>query len=93
MRFDQAISAAAWTAPSTTSIVTGLNAHHHGYLHWDAQLDPTTETLFRAFAAHGYEVGSFVFDTNYLFKDPSRCQRPRHERNARRRIRLVARES
>lgn len=68
-RFDQAISAAPWTAPSTTSIVTGLNAHHHGYLHWDAQLDPTTETLFRAFSAHGYEVGSFVFDTNYLFKD------------------------
>ena len=68
-RFDQAISAAPWTAPSTTSIVTGLNAHHHGYLHWDAQLDPTTETIFRAFSAHGYEVGSFVFDTNYLFKD------------------------
>jgi arylsulfatase A-like enzyme len=69
VRFDQAISAAPWTAPSTTSIVTGLNAHHHGYLHWDAQIDPTTETLFRAFSAHGYEVGSFVFDTNYLFKD------------------------
>jgi len=69
VRFDQAISAAPWTAPSTTSIVTGLYAHHHGYLHWDAQLDPTTETLFRAFAAHGYEVASFVFDTNYLFKD------------------------
>ena len=68
VRFDQAISAAPWTAPSTTSIVTGLNAHHHGYLHWDAQLDPTTETIFRAFSAHGYEVGSFVFDTNYLFK-------------------------
>jgi N-sulfoglucosamine sulfohydrolase len=69
IRFDQAISAAPWTAPSTTSIVTGLYAHHHGYLHWDAQLDPTTETLFRAFAAHGYAVASFVFDTNYLFKD------------------------
>ena len=69
VRFDQAISAAPWTAPSTTSIVTGLNAHHHGYLHWDAQLDPTTETLFRAFSAHGYQVGSFVFDKNYLFKD------------------------
>lgn len=69
VRFDQAISAAPWTAPSTTSIVTGLNAHHHGYLHWDAQLDPTTETIFRAFSAHGYEVGSFVFDANYLFKD------------------------
>lgn len=69
IRYAHAISAAPWTAPSTTSIVTGLYAHHHGYLHWDAQLDPTVETWFRAFAAHGYEVGSFVFDENYLFKD------------------------
>ena len=69
VRFDQAISAAPWTAPSTTSLVTGLYAHHHGYLHWDAKLDPTIETVFRAFSAHGYEVASFVFDTNYLFKD------------------------
>jgi N-sulfoglucosamine sulfohydrolase len=69
VRFSHAISAAPWTAPSTTSIVTGVYAHHHGYLHWDAQLDPTIETMFRAFAAHGYEVASFVFDTNYLFKD------------------------
>ncbi|HWQ23616.1 MAG TPA: sulfatase [Gaiellaceae bacterium] len=69
VRFDQAISAAPWTAPSTTSLVTGLYAHHHGYLHWDATLDPTIETVFRAFAAHDYEVASFVFDRNYLFKD------------------------
>jgi arylsulfatase A-like enzyme len=69
IRYAQAISAAPWTAPSTTSIVTGLYAHHHGYLHWDAALDPSVETMFRAFAAHGYEVASFVFDTNYLFKD------------------------
>ena len=69
LRFDQAISAAPWTAPSTTSIVTGLYPHHHGYLHWDAELDPGIETLFRAFGANGYEVGSYVFDTDYLFKD------------------------
>jgi arylsulfatase A-like enzyme len=69
VRFDQAISAAPWTAPSTTSIVTGLYPHHHGYLHWDAELDPGIETLFRAFGAHGYEVGSYVFDTDYLFRD------------------------
>ena len=69
VRFDQAISAAPWTAPSMTSMVTGLYAHRHGYLHWDAQLDPTTETLFRALGAHGYEVGTFVFDRNYLFKE------------------------
>jgi len=69
VRFSHAISAAPWTAPSTTSIVTGTYAHHHGYLHWDAALDPSIETWFRAFSAHGYEVASFVFDTNYLFKD------------------------
>ena len=69
VRYEQAISAAPWTAPSTTSIVTGVYAHHHGYLHWDATLDPSIETMFRAFAAHGFEVASFVFDTSYLFKD------------------------
>jgi arylsulfatase A-like enzyme len=69
VRFDHAISAAPWTAPSMTSMVTGLYPHHHGYLHWDAELAPTTETLFRALAAHGYDVGTFVFDTNYLFRD------------------------
>ena len=69
VRFYQAISAAPWTAPSTTSLVTGLYAHHHGYLHWDAELDPAIETVFRAFSAHGFEVGSVVFDRNYLFTD------------------------
>ena len=69
VRFDQATSAAPWTAPSTTSMVTGLYAHHHGYLHWDVELDPSIDTIFGAFGRHGYEVGSFVFDRNYLFKD------------------------
>jgi arylsulfatase A-like enzyme len=69
VRFDQAISAAPWTAPSMTSMVTGVYAHHHGYLHWDAALDPSVETLFGAFGRAGYEVGTFVFDRNYLFKD------------------------
>ncbi len=69
LRFDQAISAAPWTAPSMTSMVTGLYPHHHGYLHWDAELAAGTETLFAAFADGGYEVGTFVFDRNYLFKD------------------------
>jgi arylsulfatase A-like enzyme len=69
VRYAQAITAAPWTAPSTTSIVTGVYPHHHGYLHWDATLEPSVETMFRAFSAHGFEVASFVFDTNYLFKD------------------------
>jgi arylsulfatase A-like enzyme len=69
VRFDQASSAAPWTAPSTTSMVTGLYAHHHGYLHWDVELDPAIDTIFGAFGRHDYEVASFVFDRNYLFKD------------------------
>jgi arylsulfatase A-like enzyme len=68
VRFDQAIAPAPWTCPSTTSMITGLYPHHHGYLHWDATLDPAIPTLFTVAAAHGYTTGSFVFDENYLFK-------------------------
>jgi arylsulfatase A-like enzyme len=68
VRFDQAIAAAPWTCPSTTSMITGLYPHHHGYLHWDATLDPAIPTLFTVAAAHGYTTASFVFDENYLFK-------------------------
>jgi arylsulfatase A-like enzyme len=68
VRFDQAIAAAPWTCPSTTSMITGLYPHHHGYLHWDAALDPAIPTLFTVAAAHGYATGSFVFDESYLFK-------------------------
>ena len=68
VRFDQAISPAPWTCPSTTSMITGLYPHHHGYLHWDATLDPALPTLFTVAAAHGYTTASFVFDENYLFK-------------------------
>ncbi|MGH3051260.1 MAG: sulfatase family protein, partial [Gaiellaceae bacterium] len=67
-RFDQAVAAAPWTCPSTTSMITGLYPHHHGYLHWDATLDPAIPTLFTVAAANGYETASFVFDENYLFK-------------------------
>jgi arylsulfatase A-like enzyme len=49
-------------------MITGLYPHHHGYLHWDATLDPALPTLFTVAAAHGYATGSFVFDENYLFK-------------------------
>jgi arylsulfatase A-like enzyme len=49
-------------------MITGQHAHHHGYLHWDAVLDPGLPTLFTVAAAYGYETGSFVFDESYLFK-------------------------
>jgi arylsulfatase A-like enzyme len=68
VRFDQAISVASWTCPSTASLVTGLYPHRHGVLHWDARLDPRVPTLFGLAAGQGYDVASFVFDENYLFK-------------------------
>lgn len=68
VRFDQAIAAAPWTCPSTTSMISGLYPHHHGYLHWDVPVDPGLPTLFSVAAANGYATGSFVFDESYLFK-------------------------
>ena len=50
-------------------MITGLYPHRHGYLHWDAELDPALPTLFTVAAAFGYETGSFVFDERYLFRD------------------------
>ena len=91
VRFDQAISAAPWTAPSTASMITGLYPHRHGYLHWDAELDPALPTLFTVAAAYGYETGSFVFDERYLFRDFAGRERRGHERAARRRGRVAAR--
>lgn len=67
-RFDDALAAAPWTCPSTTSMITGLYPHHHRFLHWDATLDPATPTLFSVAAANGYATGSFVFDENFLFR-------------------------
>jgi arylsulfatase A-like enzyme len=67
-RFDRTSAAAPWTCPSTTSMITGLYPHHHGYLHWDATLDPAMPTLFSVAAANGYATGSFVFDERYLFR-------------------------
>jgi arylsulfatase A-like enzyme len=68
VRFDQAISAAPWTCPSTTSMITGLHTHHHGHFHWDVEVDLSLPTLFTTAAAHGLATGSFVFDEEYLFK-------------------------
>jgi arylsulfatase A-like enzyme len=68
VRFDQAISAAPWTCPSMTSMVTGRYPHHHGHLHWDADLAGIGETLFTSAAAAGYRIASFVFDEGYLLR-------------------------
>jgi arylsulfatase A-like enzyme len=68
VRFDEAVSVAPWTCPSTTSLITGLYPHRHGHLHWDVEVDRSLPTLFTLAAAHGHTTGSFVFDPDYLFK-------------------------
>lgn len=67
VRFDQAVTAAPWTCPSMTSILTGLYPHHHGCLHWDAELPAATPTLFSLAEASGYATASVVFDQRYLY--------------------------
>jgi len=66
-RFDQVVAAAPWTAPSMTSLVTGLYAHRHGVFDWARSLPEGSETAFSAFARAGYTVASYVFDVDFLF--------------------------
>jgi arylsulfatase A-like enzyme len=68
LRFDRAISAAPWTAPSMTSLVTGLYPYRHGYLAWQQTVDPSLVSVFDRFTEGGYDVASFVFDESYLFR-------------------------
>jgi len=68
LRFEQAISAAPWTAPSMTSMITGLYPHRHGYYAWNEH-DPALRTVFDAFVEADREVATFVFDQTFLFKE------------------------
>lgn len=67
VRFEQAISAAPWTAPSMMSMVTGLYPHRHGYYAWN-EPDPAMRTVFDAFVEADRDVATFVFDREFLFK-------------------------
>lgn len=69
VRFDQVVTAAPWTAPSMTSLVTGLYPHRHGVLDWGDPLDASGGTVFGSLTSGGYEVASFVFDDAYLFRN------------------------
>ncbi len=66
LRFDQAIAAAPWTAPSMMSMVTGLYPHRHGYYAWNEH-DPAVRTVFDAFVEADRDVATFVFDRTFLF--------------------------
>ena len=68
LRFDQAVAAAPWTAPSMASMVTGLYPQRHGYLHWERPLDAGIRTVFDGFVEGGHEVATFVFDESFLYR-------------------------
>ena len=91
VRFDQAIAAAPWTCPSTTSMITGLYPHHHGYLHWDATLDPALPTLFTRRRRPRLRDRQLRLRRELPLQGLPRRERRRHERDARRRRRVAAR--
>ena len=67
VRFETAITAAPWTAPSTASLISGLDAYRHRIFTWNQGFPEDVYTLFHAFAEHSHVVGSFVFDQDLLF--------------------------
>jgi len=67
VKFDQDISTATWTPPSTSAIISGIYPHKLGIYDFDTPFDPQIKTIFHYFLEKGYEVGSYVFDEKYLF--------------------------
>lgn len=62
--FENAISAAPWTLPSTASMLTGLLPHQHGadsYRH----IDPVRATIAEVLSRRGYETAGF--NANYSY--------------------------
>lgn len=68
-RFDQAISSASWTPPCIGSLFSGIYPHRLDMYDFSTPFPQGVGSLFDHFADGGYEVGSFVFDENYLFKN------------------------
>ncbi|HEY3445225.1 MAG TPA: sulfatase-like hydrolase/transferase [Myxococcales bacterium] len=66
LRVPLAVSAAPWTVPSLSTMVTALYPHRLGLYRWEQPL-PEGANLFSAFADGGHRVASFVFDPGYLF--------------------------
>lgn len=67
--FDRAISGASWTAPSMSSIFSGIYPHRLGMYNFSESYPPGVQTLFSAVENSGYEVGSFVFNDDVLFRN------------------------
>lgn len=67
--FDQAISGASMTPASFGSIFSGIYPHKLDMYNWSQPYPDDVRPLFKEFEDAGYEVGSFVFDENYLFSE------------------------
>jgi len=65
--FRQAISGATWTPPSMSSIFSGIYPHRLNMYDFESPFPDDVDSMFKCFQEEGYEVGSFVFDENYLF--------------------------
>jgi arylsulfatase A-like enzyme len=62
--FDQAFSAAPWTAPSHASLFTGRRVHELS-IDWQAPLDSTYPTLAEMLRSTGYTTVGMVANTRY----------------------------
>ncbi len=64
--FEDAMSAAAWTKPSTATLLTGLYPSRHGALHHGSLLrvPEGEQTLAETFSRAGYATGAFVTNPN-----------------------------
>ncbi len=66
VRFDDPVSAAAWTKPATGTIFTGLYPSRHGALYHGSrlQLPDGMQTVAEAFRENGYVTAGFVSNPN-----------------------------
>jgi len=65
--FERAISAAPWTVPSVSAMLTGIYPHRLGLAKWEQPWPESHPSLFDLARGAGFEVGSFVFDQRHLF--------------------------
>jgi arylsulfatase A-like enzyme len=66
--FEQAIAGSSWTAPSMSSIFSGIYPHRLGMFDFGASYPEGVEPVFKTLSDAGYKVGSFVFDEEHLFQ-------------------------
>src|SRR5690606_24891584 len=69
--FEYAFSPASWTAPSHSSMFTGITPSHIGmsWRTWETALPDSLPTLAEIFRDHGYATGGFVANLFYTAWD------------------------